>query len=137
MIGLKTGPMFYKIGKGSFLHAFFSTIAYNLEDNNWGNKYPFLMKELYHGELSLDNIPNVEKELAEIKEAFKEYAPSCVIWDIDNLEMQPLWGDKIADRITSLSNYFYTSDGEDIFNLFMRAFNDAKQIKQGISIKSI
>jgi len=137
MVGLKTGPMFYKIGTGSFLHSFFSTIAYNLEDNNWGNKYPFLMKELYNGELPPDRIPDAEKELVEIKEAFKEYAPNCVIWDIDNLEMQPPWGDKIADRIISLSNYFYTSDNEDIFDLFTRAFNDAKQIKQSITIKSI
>lgn len=137
MIGLKTGPIFYKIGTGSFLHSFFSTIAYNLEDKNWGKKYPFIMKELYNGELSSDKILDAEKELAEIKEALNEYAPNCVIWDIDNLEMQPPWGDKIADRVTSLSNYFYTSDGEDIFNLFIRAFNDAKQIKQSICIKSI
>lgn len=131
------GPMFYKIGTGNFLHAFFSTIAYHLEDKHWGRKYPFLMKELYHGELSPDKIPNAEKELAEIRAIFKEYAPNCVIWDIDNLEIQPPWGDAIADRITSLSNYFYTSDGEDIFDLFIRAFDDAKQIKQGINIKSL
>ncbi|WP_454880290.1 immunity 70 family protein [Sphingobacterium detergens] len=137
MVGLKTGPMFYKIGTGSILHSFFSTIAYNLEDNNWGKKYPFIMKELYNGELSSDKILNAEKELAEIKEALKEYAPNCIIWDIDNLELQPPWGEKIADRITSLSNYFYTSDGEDIFNLFIRAFNDAKQIKKSVCITSI
>lgn len=137
MVGLKTGPMFYKIGTGSFLHSFFSTIAYNLEETNWGKKYPLIMKELYNGELSSDKILDAEKELTEIKEAFEEYAPNCVIWDIDNLEMQPPWGDKIADRITNLSNYFYTSDGEDIFNLFRRAFNDSKQIKQSICIKSI
>lgn len=34
MVGLKTGPMFYRIGTGSFLHSFFSTITYNLEDLN-------------------------------------------------------------------------------------------------------
>lgn len=46
MVGLKTGPMFYKIGARSFLHSFFSTISNNLEDNKWGTKYPFIMKEL-------------------------------------------------------------------------------------------
>lgn len=118
MVGLKVGPIFYKIGTGDFLHSCFSSIAYNLEDNNWGEKFPFIMKELYTKELSVEDIPEAVKEINLIREMFKEYAPNCVIWDIENLEKRPPWGDDIADRITSLSNYFYTSDGEDYLKLF-------------------
>lgn len=54
MVGLKVGPIFYKIGNGSFLHAFFSTVAYNLENNN---SYVTVMAptENEHQLLSLDS----------------------------------------------------------------------------------
>jgi hypothetical protein len=51
MVGLKVGPIFYKIGTGSLLHCFFSTIAVRLENGNWGSEYPILMKQLYQGEI--------------------------------------------------------------------------------------
>lgn len=137
MVGLKVGPIFYKIGTGGFLHSCFSSIAYNLEDNNWGEKFPFIMKELYTKELSVEDIPEAVKEINLIREMFKEYAPNCVIWDIENLEKRPPWGDDIADRITSLSNYFYTSDGEDLFETFLKALDTAAKVKKVLTIKSL
>ncbi|MBB5623466.1 hypothetical protein HDE69_004552 [Pedobacter cryoconitis] len=137
MVGLKVGPIFYKIGTGDFLHNFFSSIAYNLEDNNWGEKFPFIMKELYTKELSVEDIPEAVKEINLIREMFKEYAPNCVIWDIENLEKRPPWGDDIAGRITSLSNYFYTSDGEDLFETFLKALDTAAKVKKVLTIKSL
>lgn len=137
MVGLKVGPIFYKIGTGDFLHSFFSSIAYNLEDNNWGEKFPFIMKELYTKELSVEDIPEAVKEINLIREMFKEYAPNCVIWDIENLEKRPPWGDDIAGRITSLSNYFYTSDGEDLFETFLKALDTAAKVKKVLTIKSL
>jgi len=53
-VGLKTGPIFYIIGTGSFMHSFFSTIAYRLEDNKWGTKFPNLMNGLYNAEIEPD-----------------------------------------------------------------------------------
>ncbi|MBB5645295.1 immunity 70 family protein [Pedobacter cryoconitis] len=137
MVGLKVGPIFYKIGTGDFLHSFFSSIAYNLEDNKWGEKFPFIMKKLYTKELSVEDIPEAVKEINLIREMFKEYAPNCVIWDIENLEKRPPWGDDIADRITSLSNYFYTSDGEDLFETFLKALDTAAKVKKVLTIKSL
>ncbi|MFD2287265.1 hypothetical protein GJU39_13680 [Pedobacter petrophilus] len=48
-VGLFIDPVFYKIGSGSFLNSFFSTIYIKLENNNWGNKYPLIMNDLYNG----------------------------------------------------------------------------------------
>lgn len=42
-VGLKVKFYWYQIGTGDFLHSFFSTIAYNLENSKWGSKYPFIM----------------------------------------------------------------------------------------------
>lgn len=137
MVGLKVGPIFYKIGTGDFLHSFFSSIAYNLENNNWGIEFPFIMKELYSKELLVKDIPEAIKEVNSIREMFKEYAPSCIVWDIENLDKLPPWGDNIAPHITSLSNYFYTSDGEDLFDVFLKALNTAAKVKKNLIISSL
>ncbi|RWW96715.1 Imm70 family immunity protein [Flavobacterium cerinum] len=137
MVGLKVGPIFYKVGTGDLLHSFFSSIAYNLEDNKWGAKFPFIMKELYAKELSVEDIPQAVKEINLIRETFKDYAPNCVIWDIENLEKRPPWGDDIAAHITSLSNYFHTSEGQDLFETFLKALETAAIIKKVLKIKSL
>ena len=136
-VGLKIGPIFYKIGTGSFLNCFFSTIAHNLEKSKRGSKYPYLMKELYNGELLYENISKAEKELNIVREELKAFSPEKVVWDIENLSQRPPWGNEIADRITDLSNYFYTSDGNDLFEVFFKAFNTGKEVKKNILVHSL
>jgi len=136
-VGLKVGPIFYKIGTGSFLHSFFSTVIYNLEHSKRGSRFPFLMKDLYQGKLICKNIPSAEKELKIIKTELKLFPPDKVVWDIDDLNKRPPWRDNIADRITNLSNYFYTSDGDDLFDLFAKALNTGKEVKKDVIIFSL
>lgn len=137
MVGLKVGPIFYKIGTGDFLHSFFSTIAYNLENKKWGSRFPLLMNDLYYKTLSVDKIDEAIGELKIIQEELKEYSPSMVIWNIEDLSQSPPWGDNIADRITDLSNYFYTGDGEDLFALIYKALEAAKSVNKDIHIQSL
>lgn len=59
MVGFKVKFYWYQIGSGDFLHAFFSTVAYNLENMKWGSRFPVIMKELYQGHLPKEHIaPN-------------------------------------------------------------------------------
>ncbi|WP_367868779.1 Imm70 family immunity protein [Pedobacter sp. WC2423] len=108
-----------------------------MEDNKWGAKFPFIMKELYSKELLVENIPEAVNEINLIREMFREYAPGCVIWDIENLEKRPLLGENIAAHITNLANYFYTSDGEDLFETFLKALDTAARVKKVLTIKSL
>jgi hypothetical protein len=135
-IGLKVGPIFYKIGTGSFLNCFFSSITYHLENAKRGSKFP-CMKQLYQGELLCRDIPSAEIELKTIRSKLKSFSPDKVIWDIDDLSKKSPWNGNIADRITSLSNYFYTSDGVDLFDVFLKAFDAGKQIKKDVILKSL
>ena len=137
MVGLKVGPIFYKIGTGSFLHSLFSTVAYHLENNNWGSRFPLIMNELYYKNLSPDKIDSATEELKTIFTELEEYSPSMVVWDIEDLSKQPPWGNNIAERITSLANYFYTSDGEDLFAVFKKAMDAAKKVNKEISVQSL
>ena len=137
MVGLKVGPIFYKIGSGSFLHCFFSTIAVRVENGNWGSKYPTLMKQLYQGEVTQEEIASINNELNDIKAELKKLEIGQVVWDIEDRSKQPPWGDKVADRITDLSNYFITSDGKDLFEVFYSATDACQRVNRNLTIKSL
>lgn len=136
-VGFKVKYYWYQIGQGDFLHSFFSTVAYNLENENWGSRFPIIMNELYQGKMSWMDVDKAIAELNVIKEEFKAFSPDKVIWDIEDLSKQPPWGNNISKDITSLSNYFVTSDGEDFLATFSRALEKAKEVSCDMEIKSL
>ena len=101
-VGFKVKYYWYQIGRGDFLHSFFSTVAYNLENENWGSRFPIIMNELYQGKMSWMNVDKAIAELNVIKEELKAFSPDKVIWDIEDLSKQPPWGNNISKDITSL-----------------------------------
>lgn len=137
MVGFKIGCIWYEIGAASFLHSFFSTVAYNLEGGNWGTRFPVIMNELYQGELTNANVPNAKVELNTIESELKNLSPDKVIWDMEDLGKQPPWGTRISNQITDLSNYFVTSDGRDFLTIFRKALDDAIEMKTDIIISSV
>ncbi|MBM6885388.1 immunity 70 family protein [Pseudoflavonifractor phocaeensis] len=136
-VGFKVEFFWYQIGRGDFLHAFFSTVAYNLENGDWGSRFPVIMNELYSGKLSQVHTDEAIKELEIIKRELRSYGPENVVWEIEDLSKQPPWGNNISKEITDLSNYFVTSDGEDFLNIFMHALKKAKELNCELIIKSI
>ena len=136
MVGFKVGCIWYEIGAASFLHSFFSTVAYNLECGNWGTRFPVIMNELYQGKLANANVPNANLELYTILKVLKNLYPDKAIWDIEDLTKQPPWGNKISNQITDLSNYFITSDGRDFLTIFQNALDAAIEIKKDVIISS-
>ena len=47
------------------------------------------------------------------------------------------WGNNISSDITDLSNYFITSDGEDLITIMFHAIDKAIELKSDIIIESI
>ena len=136
-IGFKIDFLWYQVGTPDFLHSFFSTISYNLEENKWGSKYPILMNELYQGKLNWKNASKAIEELKKIKEELKKIKPEYVVWDIEDISKQPPWGKDISPDITDLSNYFITSDGRDLIGLILIALNDSICEKTDVEIINI
>ena len=128
---------FYQIRHADFLHSFFSTISYHLEPNGWGTKYPKLLNDLYYKKLNCSDIPEAIREVEEIREKLVELEPLQMIWDIEDLSKQPPWGKNISHDITNLSNYFKTSDGRDLFDLLLKALNDANEDRFDLEISSV
>ena len=137
MVFLQVSNNGYRIGRGDFLWSFFSTIANNLEEDYWGNKFPYILDKFCQGELKGEDISNAKEELLIIREKLKEFSPSNVIWDAEDLNKQPPWGNDISKDITDLSNYFVTCEGEDLFDVIFEAFNYAQETKQGVIIRNI
>lgn len=136
-VGFKVKYYWYQIGHSDFLHSFFSTVAFNLEDGKWGSRFPIIMKELYSGKICKENICKAIDELKIIRDELKDFGPEKVVWDIDDLSKQPPWGDSISDEITDLSNYYVTSEGVDFITVFTCALEKAKEADVEILIKNI
>ena len=136
-VGLRVDFLWYPIGTSDFVHSFFSTICYNLENGDWGSKFPYIMKKLYQGEVSFQNISEANNELLIIRDELKKFSPSAMVWDIEDLTLQPPWGKKISKDITDLSNYFITCDGEDLFDELFKAFHEARIEKQSVVLESL
>ena len=135
MVSFRVDCIMYEIGTASFLHSFFSTVAYRLENNRWGSKFPVIMNELYQGKLSYKNVPVAKAELTQIKKDLTMFSPNKVIWDIEDLSKQPPWGNNISNEISSLGNYFITCDGRDFIEVFNMALDLAIEIKKDVIIQ--
>lgn len=125
-VGIKLGNITDEIGDSDFLHAFFSTISGNLEPNGWGTIFPKIMKNLYAGEIEQSDAEFALLELNEINEKLSNLSLKKLIWDIENPQKVPPWGDDIADTITNLSNYFVTSTGRNLIEVLREVFEELR-----------
>jgi 2,3-bisphosphoglycerate-dependent phosphoglycerate mutase len=134
-IGIEVGDSYREIGSGDFLHCFFSTVSATLEPAGWGSRFPNLMNRLYQGELPAADSRKARSELEAIRRELVVYPPSAVVWDIEDRSQRPLWGDSIAPEITSLANYFVTSEGKDLFDVLFAALDEAARSGQSAVIQ--
>lgn len=137
MTGLFTDPVFFPIGTGDFLHSFFSTVAYRLENNNWGSRFPTLLNELYHNGIAFSKCSTALDELYQIKSELSTLSPDKVVWDSDDLTKQSPWGNHISSTITNLENYFVTSDGNNLIETFEKALKASIELEEKLIIRSI
>ena len=121
-VSVRVGDRSYEIGAASFFKAFFATICVRLENERWGKRFPVLMHGVYTGRLPPYDAQSALQELTSVRSELEGYGPDQLVWDFDNRSAQPPWGDRIAPEITSLANYFVTSDGKDLFEVLRLAF---------------
>ena len=126
-VGFKVKFYWYQIGDSDFLHSFFSAVAYNLENGNWGSRFPVIIKSFLKRKLECDNTDKALEELSIIRKELQKFSPEKVVWDIEDLSKQPPWGNDISEDITDLSNYFVTSDGNDFPNCFLSCIRESKK----------
>jgi len=116
-VEVAVGSITEEFGAPSFVYSFFSTISVHCEPTGWGARLPHLMNELYHGRLPHMNALPALAELRIAKATLDNLPPSSVVWDIENRQSIPPWGNDISPHITSLGNYFVSSSGLDVFQV--------------------
>lgn len=134
-VAMHVASQSFEIGSSSFFYCFFSTVSANLEPAGWGSRFPILMKKLYQGTVTLPDLPHLQDELSAVHKELKKYPPARVVWDFEHRETRPPWGDEISKQITDLSNYFVTSDGRDLFEVFHLAIAEARRAKSSLTIE--
>jgi len=125
----------FELGDAAFLKAFFSTVFAKIEAEDWGRSFPVLMRDLYSGRLSPEKVPTAAEELSRLREELKAHRPSDVVWDFEDRTRRPPWGNDISPHITSLANYFVTSDGKDLLEVLQNALTVAAQKHQDVVIR--
>ncbi len=128
-VHLKTEYCIFEIGSSDFLISFFDTIEVRLTKGIFGKKYPAILTDLYNGKLSFEKLEKAESELIDIQKRLKKFEPSKVVWNKTDMQKQPPWGNDISSDITNLSNYFVTSEGEDLFEVIFSAIEQAREEK--------
>jgi hypothetical protein len=111
----------FPIGTADFLNCFFSTVNVRLEEGRPGSRFPCLMRELYAGTLSPSLANAAVRELANIREELARLPPWQVVWDDEDSSRQPPWGSEIAPSVSSLANYFLTSEGKPLLEVIQAA----------------
>jgi len=134
MVGLKAGLLWFEIGSDDFLNSFFSTIWFHLENGKRGSLYPLIMRQLYSGTLSNEELADAISELREIRKELRNFSPDLIVWDIQDRNKKPPWGSNINASIINLSNYFVTSNGVDLFDVMLETFQKAIENETDIHI---
>ena len=133
-VALWAGKSVYNIGSASFLKAFFSTIFARLEGEVWGSRYPTLMRDLYSGHLPHRAARAAEKELRHVREGLGALGPDQLVWDFEDRSARPPWSE-INPQISSLAEYFVTSDGKELLDVMAAALHEAARRRQDIEIR--
>lgn len=133
-VGLQVGSIVTEVGNADFFYAFFSTVSARLEPKGWGTRFPLVITRLYQGTLPASDVPGALAELLEIRKLLERHQPSDVVWNFEDRTALPPWGKNISSEITSLSNYFVTSGGHDLFDVLIEVLEDAREEKCVITV---
>jgi len=136
-IGIKLGSIIDELGSPDFFNSFFSTIVGLLENNVRGSRYPIISLEFYKGHIPIEKLEQAVIELKSIQHELSKFPPNAVIWDIEDLSLNPPWEDNISKEITSMANYFVSSGGRDLFALIFEVFSYAIETKRPVHIVEI
>jgi len=95
------------------------------------------MNDLYNGRIEKKKINQTQIELGNLKSHLAKFPPKDIVWDFEDLNALPPWGDNISSEITDLSNYFLTSEGENLLDVLEKAMNTSIEIDEDLEVMSL
>jgi hypothetical protein len=134
-VDLYAGNTMWTVGEDDFLHSFFSTIAYQLEPEGWGSRFPALMKELYGGRLPVERVPEARKELQEIRAELERRPPEARVYDYDDPNREAPW--PVPPGAKSLAECFLTANAKNLLDILARALDVAEEANADLEIRPL
>jgi 2,3-bisphosphoglycerate-dependent phosphoglycerate mutase len=123
----------WTVGEDDFLHSFFSTIAYQLEKQGWGSRFPALVGELYRGRLPAERVPEARRELNTIRRELAEQPPEARVYDYDEPNRETPW--PVPPGASSLADCFLTATGKDLLDVLARALDVSEETAAAVEIR--
>ena len=122
-------------GEDFWLHSFFSTIAYRLEPDGWGSRFPALMNELYVGRLPLERVPEPRAELETIRSDLQQLPPDARVFDYEEPDRATPW--PVPPGASSLADAFLTASGKNVLDLLARGLDVAEEARGDLEIRPL
>lgn len=70
-----------------------------------------------------------------IQKKLSKLPPEKVVWDIEDLEKKPPWGNNISTDIKNLADYFITSEGDNLIEIIHEAFVQSEIEHQDVIVE--
>jgi 2,3-bisphosphoglycerate-dependent phosphoglycerate mutase len=134
-VDLYVGNTMLTVGQDHFLHSFFSTIAYQVEREGWGSRFPALMKELYVGRLPRERVLQAREEVKQIREELGRLAPEARIYAYEKPDMATPW--PIPPGAKTLADCFLSSNGKNVLDVLERALDVSDEANAGVEIRPL
>ena len=122
-------------GEDFWLHSFFSTIAYQLERDGWGSRFPALMNELYVGRLPLERVPEARAELETIRSELQQLPPDARVFAYEEPNRATPW--PVPPGASSLADSFLTLNGKNTLDLLARVLDVAEEAHGDVEIRPL
>ena len=123
----------WTVGEDWFFHSFFSTIAYRLEPDGWGSRFPALMKELYNGRLPVERVPDAQSELATVTKELAQRPPEERVFAYEDPERPTPW--PVPPGAGSLADCFLTANADNLLEVIAEALDDALEAGADVEIR--
>ena len=123
----------WSVGEDWFLHSFFSTVAYRLEPDGWGSRFPALMKELYSGRLPLERVPDAQRELETVGAELAQHPPEERVFAYEDPERPTPW--PVPPGARSLADCFIASRGDNLLEMIAETLEDALEAEADVEIR--
>ncbi len=121
------------VGEDYFLHSFFSTIAYQVEREGWGSRFPALMKELYMGRLPQDRVPQAHGELEQVRQELGRLPPEARVFGYEDPNQPTPW--PVPPGAKTLADCFLSSNGENVLDLLEEALDVSEEVGADVEIR--
>ena len=123
----------WTVGDDAFLNSFFSTVAYQLEADGWGSRFPALMKDLYGGRLPAERAGKPLDELPLVRPELQQQPPTARVFEYEDPNKPTPW--PVPPGAKTLAGCFLTANGDNLLDVLEEVLDAARDVGADTEIR--